>query len=191
MTTTLRKLISEINFDDKRIQDEVNWEELTNYFGIYDFYWSEDTRLKCYFIRTWYCTDSYVGLRAYFLDGEFVATSFQGGRKAHQDFEFVSLELAKKVRDYILSLRDGEDDLKINVLEDLDEEMPNTYKIEYNSQILHKTALLNGERVEIIKKRYPWDDKENYFHTVEVKNKEGKTFEIDCRELDFEYNTLD
>ena len=190
MKTTLRKLISEIDFNNKQVQDSPNWERLANEFDIYNLSWSEDTRLQAYFLRKWYCTDSYVGLRAYFLDGEFVATSWQSGRKMNEDFTFVSEISAKKVRDYLLSLVEEENGIKVNTLsdEELDKEIPDTFKLEYNSQILHKTGLLNGERVEIVKKHYSWDDKEKYFHTVEIKRENGEQMEIDCRELDFEYN---
>jgi hypothetical protein len=90
MKTTLRKLISEIDFNKSSVQDTPNWEDLSKIFNL-ELYWSEDTRLKCYFIKKWYCTDSFVGLRAYFLDDEFVATSYQQGRKFNEDFTFVSI----------------------------------------------------------------------------------------------------
>jgi hypothetical protein len=192
--TTLRKLISEIDFNNKNVQDTPSWEQLSNLFNIFDLYWSEDERLKCYFIKKWYCTDSYVGLRAYFLDGEFVAISNQTGRKSCEDFTFTSLESSKKVRDYLLSLVDGENKINVDLLDDnvLDGEMPDTYKIEFNTQILHKTALLNGERVEIVKRSYRWDshskNNEKYFHTVEIKKADGKKVEVHVNELDFEYN---
>ena len=188
MKTTLRKLISEIDFNKQSVQNTPNWEDLSNIFNIYDLYWSDDTRLKCYFIKKWYCTDSYVGLRAYFLDDEFVATSYQQGRKFNEDFTFVSKEKAEKVRNYLISLIEPEGiDVEI-FKEELDEEIPSTYKIVYNSQILHKTALYNGERVDIIKTTYDWREIDKYFHTVEIKDKNNKKFEVHVNELDFEYN---
>lgn len=189
MKTTLRKLISEINFEDTSIQDDVNWEDITSIFDIFNLYWSEDKRLKTYFIKTWYCTDSYVGVRAYFLDGEFVAISEQNGRKSNEDFEFTSKKTAKKVRDYLLSLVDEENEVKFSVITDLDKEIEGSYKIEHNSQIRHKTSLLGGERVTILKKNYPHNT-EDYFHTVEIQKEDGELLKLDCRELDFEYNTL-
>jgi len=191
MKTTLLKLISEIDFKNKSMFSDVDWTELSNLFGIYNLDYSNDERLKAYFIRTWYCTDSYVGLRAYFLDGEFVAISFQSGRKANEDFDFASEFVAKKVKDYLLSLVEKENGIKVSVLSDkeLNDEIPNTYKIEYNSQIRHATALLNEEKVSIIKKYYN-QSTVNYFHTVEIQISDGKKHEIDCRELDFEYNTI-
>ena len=148
-----------------------------------------DERLKCYFIKRWYCTDSYVGLRAYFLDDELVAFSFQGGRKADESFEFISKDSAKKLREYVYSLivkRDFEYD-SLSYIENIDDEVDPMFKIEYNSQILHKYGFLNGEKVEIVKKHYPFSDP-RYFHTVEVKRENGVKTEVDCRDLLFEYN---
>ena len=190
MKTTLRKLISEIDFNNKKIQCSPDWEELSSIFNINNLYYSEDERLKVYFIKKWYCTDSYVGLRAYFLNGVFVATSYQVGRKADEDFSFVSKALALELKNYLLEISVNEEiEPNYDIIDesDLDEEIPNTYKIEFNTQILHKTALLNGERVEILKTRYNWGD-DRYFHTVEIKNAKSKKEEINCQELDFEYN---
>lgn len=188
MKTTLRKLISEI---DKSKEDHIDWEVLSNIFDIHDLYYSEDTRLKCYFIKKWYCTDSFVGIRAYFLDDEFICLSNQTGRKMKQEFSFVSRESALKLKDYLESLiEDEEPNYRFDIIDQtsLDEEIPSTYKIEYNSEILHKQAFLNNEKVDIVKTSYPWEEKDKYFHTVKVKLPNGKTKEIDCRKLDFEYN---
>ena len=188
-TTTLKKLISEIDFNNKYVEDSPDWETLSSIFNIYDLSWREDTRLKCYFIKKWYCTDSYVGIRAYFLDNEFIAISNQTGRKMDEEFSFVSKEVGLKLKTYLESLVEDQDSNLDIIDEDfLNAEIPLTYKIEYNSQILHKQGFLNSEKVEIIKTRYSWEEKDKYFHTVEIKLTNGKKQEIDCRELDFEYN---
>ena len=151
--TTLRKLISEIDFDNKHMKTSPSWESLANELRVDNLYWSEDKRLTCYFIKIHYCTDTHVGTRAYFLDGVLVAISTQSTRKSDELFSFVNKEIALKVRDYLLTLVD-EDELTIDVIEDFDMELPETYKIEFNTQIMHKTAFLNGERVEIVKNNF-------------------------------------
>lgn len=183
--TTFKKLISEI---DKTKEIEPSWEKLAGIFNIFDLYWSEDIRLKCYFIKKWYCTDSYVGIRAYFLDDEFIAISNQIGRKMDEHFSFISEGLVNKLRLYLESLVEKENNFNIIDEKFLNEEISDFYKIEYNSQIVEKEAILNGDKVLIIKNQYSWDDKERYFHTVEIKLPNGKKQEIDCRLLDFEYN---
>lgn len=186
-TTTLRKLISEI---DKTKPHYPNFERLAELFNIYELYYSDNERLKCFFIKKWYCTDSYVGVRAYFLDDEFVAISNQYGRKMSEEFSFISKDSINKVKKYLESLVEETDQTDLDLIEDdeLDEEITSTYKIEYNSQILHKEAFLNNEKVQIIKNHYNFDERDKYFHTVKIKLSNGKTKEVDCRELDFEYN---
>lgn len=193
--TTLRELIKNINFDNKQMETHTDWEELSKVFDIYDLYWSDDIRLRAFFIETWCYTDSWVGMRAYFLDGEFVAISTQTGRKSDEDFGFTSKPAAEKVESYLRSLvKENREDPVYDILGDseLDKEISSTYKIKYNTQIIHKTALLNGERVKITKRNYQSEGikSPNYFHTVEIEHDNGEKEEIDCRALDFEYNTL-
>ena len=191
--TTLNSLIQSIDFNNKQLESSPNWEDLSSIFGIYDLSWSDDTRLKAYFIKTWYCTDSWVGTRAYFLDGVFVALSNQPGRKSDEKFKFVNKESASKVEKYLYSLIiEDKVENDIDILEELNEEIPSTYKIKYNIQILHKYALLNNEKVKILKKDYESEGifSPNYFYTVKIKHNNGKIEEIDIKELDFEYNTL-
>lgn len=181
--TTLRKLINQVNIETKP-----SWEKLANEFGI-SLNWTEDTRLKCYFIERWYCTDSCVGTRVYFLDNEFVCISYQSGRKMNENFYFVSKEIANKVGEYLKSLVEIE--YNVDIIEEnfLDEVIPDEYTIEYNSQIIQKQGYLNGQLVEIVKCYYPYSDKDRHFHTVEIKLPSGEIKEIHCRELKFKYNT--
>jgi hypothetical protein len=188
--TTLRELVQNIDFENTPKSDP-DWEGLCNLFQINNFYYSEDTRLKCYFIKRWICTDTHVGIRVYFLDGEHIAFSSLRGRKYDEEFTFISIELAKKLRDYLIDLANKENEFTVELIEDseLDKKIPNTFKIEFNSQILHKTAFLNGERVEIIRKNYDFNsEREKYFYKVEIKKSNGKKEEVHIKDLDFEYN---
>lgn len=189
--TTFRELINNIDFSNKKLESSPDWENLSTIFNI-DLDWSDDTRLKSYFIRIHYCTDSYVGIKAYFLDNEFVALSTKYGRKYSEEFEFVSIDVAEKVKNYLLSLLVPDDyPTNVKIINYLDDTIPNTYKIEYNSQILHKTALYHGEYVDIIKTNF--NDKginsPDYFHSVIVKKGNDEIL-VNCGDLDFEYNTI-
>lgn len=77
--------------------------DFCDYFGFDMGEWDDCEEMKCYFLISWYCTDSWVGVRAYFLNGEFVAISSQIGRKYDQEFEWVSKEAYYKVKEYIAS----------------------------------------------------------------------------------------
>jgi len=191
MKTTLKKIISEIDFNNKKMHSDINWEILGNIFDIYDSFYSEEKRLKSYFIKKRYCTDSFVGIRAYFFDDEFIALSSQDGRKSKEDFTFVSKEKAETLKEYLLTLVHKENFLDVDFFDDgnLEQEINSTYKIEYSSQILHKQALMNEEVVEIIKTNLTNNFQHpDYFHSVEIKKENGEIVKVDCRELDFEYN---
>ncbi len=187
---TLKEIINSIDFEDKKIQTSPDWEDLAAYFNIYDLGWSNDERLKAYHIKTWLCTDSWVGWNAYFLDNEFVCVSSQNARKSDTEFDFISKEIGLKVYEYLLSLIRAENEPTIDIL-DLDAEIPERFKIEYNSQILHKSAWYVGQKVKIKRTSYPHgQDSNKYFHTVEIEMPNESTIEVDCRELEFEYNNL-
>ena len=68
--------------------------------------------------------------------------------------------------------------------------MGDYFKIEYSSQVLYKTAWLNGEQVEITQKPRNLNNKIN-LHTVAIKHKDGVENWIDVRELDFEYCSIE
>ena len=74
--------------------------------GWVDYSEEFETRVEKFYVvgANWICTDTRVGLAVYMVDGEPVAISAQSARKSSEDVEFVSVEAAKKVREFILSL---------------------------------------------------------------------------------------
>lgn len=82
----ISKLASELRLSLWDYQDEDNFPELKAYF-------SPDSN--------WICTDTWVGLRFYFFNDVCVAISYQPGRKYDEEFEWLSLEAANEVRDFI------------------------------------------------------------------------------------------
>lgn len=199
MKTTLRKLISEI--PDKDINyHSPGWSDLSCALEIFpSLEYSDNERLKCYYLARWFCTDSCVGTRAYFLDEEFVAITKQLGRKYNEEFEFISNSAANKVRNYILKLLEEQTPKPVvNLITWMDEAIDDTFTIEYASEILHKTALLWGERVEVIHTPRPTPScagrdwvKDGFadYHSIEVKKQDGTVEKVDCRQLKFEYNS--
>jgi len=105
------KLIDIANKIDKSERNEsyVNTDQFSSEFN-YEFDWVKQDRLKAYWIGNWYCTDSYVGYRMYFLDDEPVAFSIQKGRKWSEKFNWISKELALKVREYLISIMPKRED---------------------------------------------------------------------------------
>ena len=76
----------------------------------YDLDLSKNTCLYSQFIFSWYCTDTWVGVRAFYLNEELVCVAYQLGRKYDSTFHWVSQETKTKTRDYLNSLRAVEEE---------------------------------------------------------------------------------
>lgn len=78
--------------------------------GLYNSYGAllEEAGMKEYPLKVWLCTDTIVGLHAYFLDGECVAVSWQTARKSSKNIMFTSRQAANKIRDILLSAEDDQ-----------------------------------------------------------------------------------
>lgn len=145
----------------------------------------EQTRLKSYWVGNWYCTDTWVGYRMYFLDDEAVAFSIQSGRKCNEEFHWFSKELAIKTKEYLLTFL-IEEDLDINIC-NINDEIGDSYKIEFNSQILScNRPTLNNEDIIIVERiRYKNDYGIDQELKIRLKNGEDKV--VNISELDFKY----
>lgn len=78
-------------------------------------------RVTQYPIQEWMCTDTLVGIHAYFMDGEPIAISVQTARKNCKDIAFLSKEAADKITAFILTLARSPDEPE---LVSLDAELP-------------------------------------------------------------------
>jgi len=100
-------LIAKVDKSDKN-EDYVAIEDFSELFGInaYDLELEPNRKLKCYWAWRKMDTDTHVGLRIYYLDNAFVATSWEQARKSGgQEIEFLDQGSAQKVKEYILELR--------------------------------------------------------------------------------------
>lgn len=169
---------------DKSIsnESEINWSKLGGYFDLYELNWSDDTRLKAYYLKKTKCTDQYVGTRLYFLDGIFVAMSKQIARRYPEEFAFESHEAATKLREYLLSLLD-EEEYTYDLIEDLEEEFSPLFSVTFNSQICNTHAWYQNEQVKVIKSDFGWHD--NYSVLIELAD--GTQTIVNVSELEFEY----
>ena len=169
------------------VENSPNWPDISNVLGV-QLDWSEDKRLKSYYVAPHYCTDSYVGMRAYFLDDEFIAISNQEGRKCDEYFEFVSKEVMVKTRNYLLSLI--EPNYFDPPLIDTEKDIGSTYDVEYSSQLLlqfHRFAIYKstGEKVEIIGATNDYSK-----NLIKIKFEDGRTKIDNVRNLGFEYGKV-
>lgn len=184
------KLIDVANKVDKSKQNE-DWVDTTDIgeeLGI-DVPYTDQDRLKCYWVGSWLCTDTYVGYRMYFLDDEPIAFSVQNARKSDEKFHWFSEEIATKAKDYLLTLV-VEEEYELNVTVcDINQDIGDTYKIEFNSQIIDPDrAELNSEKVEILERV----KNEPYGIDTELKIKllNGEEKSVSIRDLDFGYYVI-
>ena len=149
--------------------------------------YDDPSKLTTNHLKQWYCTDTWVGIDVIYLNNIPVAITNQVGRKMNVNIYFLSEEYKNSVKDYLISLYNNQQDCDDCLTDDeLNKEMGDCFKIEYSSQVLYKTALLNGEKVEITQKPRKLNDKINLYQ-VAIKHKDGVEEWVDVRELDFEY----
>jgi len=121
-------------------------------FDNHDIPWVEQDRLVAYWLSCWYCTDTWVGIQAYFLDDEFVALSTKLARKSDTTFDWVSTDAFHKVKDFVESFAEDQS-LKISIL-NAEEEFGDGYRVSYNTQILsHLKATLDGQPVKVVRSK--------------------------------------
>jgi hypothetical protein len=141
------KLIDALLNVDKSQSDYVNDEDLFESFGI-PYHWDSNVadQLKAYYVIRWCCTDTWVGLRAIYLDDELVGMSTQSARKSNESFKWLSKEAANKVRQ-LIQPDPAEPDLI-----DLDEEIQPFYTVAYSSQIIDDEGFYQGRPVKVVRK---------------------------------------
>jgi hypothetical protein len=183
------KLVDIAKSIDKSSANEsyVSIMDIASILGI-NMEWVEQSRLKSYWIGSWYCTDSHVGYKMYFLDDEPVAFSIKKGRKCDEDIHWFSRDVAIKVRDYVTTLLCEEDIEENFILCDINGDIGDSYKIQYGSQIMHNSkATLKGEPVDIISRV---KDSPDYGidKRLIVRLTNSQEIEVHIRELDFKFH---
>lgn len=168
----------------KNNSTSVDQEELMGALYIESFcnWFSElDKKIKGYYIKKSYCTDTYVGLIAWFFDDDFFAISSQEYRKSHTYFYFKNEEYTEFLRDYILSLFESE--VRNYELIDMNEDFPEFYQVQYTSQLLSEIGYVDGRKCKVIKKDR--DRCDRIVKTITVK------FEDDNSELEIPIDKFD
>lgn len=180
-------VIKNIDKSEENREHWVDFSSLSYALGFEDGFFDSDAldaRFKVYWLEKWRCTDAHVGTRVYFFDDEPVAITVQNGRKDDEKVFWTSKEAADKVHDFLLSLQ-KEEELDITVC-DMNEDIGDSYKIEFNSQVLDwSTARYNGSPIEVIERIKKTPD---YGIDKELKIRVQDTGEeliVNIKELDF------
>lgn len=186
----LKEIIDRLD-KSKKNESYIDLQELaTREFDIHSWFnYSENLELKAYFFLNWYCTDSYVGGRAYFLNDELVATSFQSGRKMHEDYYWASLDAKDKVKKYILSIMDNETQNDNIQLFDLDVEYNEGFHVEFAQQLLTNDVILKEtlEKVRVIEK---WNKDIDKWQLVKIRTSSGEEKTVKMNEILIPYNII-
>lgn len=171
------------NFDKKDEDHSFDMETISEALDYtpYALYLSQvegNERLKCYWAGKHCCTDTWVGVRLYYLDDVFVCMSYQTARKQDEEFLWVNQEAALKVRSYCMEL----DETRIFSVDEIDfeEEIGDGYTVEYTGQLLDKSVVYQDQIVEVVKDSH---DNHTNFHTITIKNQEGVLIDVDVRDV--------
>jgi uncharacterized protein YycO len=151
--------------------------------------WFNQDRLVYYWIKVWNCTDTSVGMRAYYLDNNLVAISSQRGRKDGETFEWVSEEAVRDVKNYLKLLLESIDVPFPHSIIDMDQEMGEGYHLEFPGQVLshiHTVGMYNGNKVTIdsVSPKY----RNNHYSVNIIMNNTTET-SVNISDILFPYNT--
>jgi hypothetical protein len=153
----IKNIINKVN---KSNPNEVDISHIVDIiFGIYlDYQPSED--LVSYWVKPHYCTDTWVGIKIYFLKDKAIMLSKQEGRKCDEEFTFLYENAKDDLFNFIKSFIRYDattDDYISGVLE---EEISDYFSIDYSEQVLYHYyphALYKEEKCKII----PFRDREH------------------------------
>lgn len=180
----LRDALKNVDRSEKNTRDA----EIQYFARIFDLnmHWDDrfGERVKEHYVQKWMCTDQWVGLSAYYFDGELVAASWQPARKSDLKLEFVSKEAAIKIRDFMMSLQVADEEFVIPILDEV-EEIGEHYNVHYNCQLLVDKGFYKGEEVEVVK-----EEGSRLWNTdkVMIRTKADCCFEIPLSKFDIPYH---
>lgn len=116
--------------------------------GVYQV--EDNLRLTCYWVSKWLCTDTHCGIRAFFLDDEFIGIVTQRSRRDDQVFEYISTAVKAKLRAYIMELTDyGEHDEEETML-NLDREMGDGFTVAWAGELIDSVVLVDGKHAKVM-----------------------------------------
>jgi hypothetical protein len=100
-------------------------------FEIYEYLQQDEVRLTYCWYHTWMCTDTYVGIRVWYLDNKPVCISYKPYRKYDENFYWLSSEDFDETHRYAMSLRE-DGDMKYSLVQDIETDFTESAKgIEY------------------------------------------------------------
>lgn len=85
-----------------------DFEKLCSALGTHSIGWSQELedKIERYYVQSWLCTDTYVGVCIYFFEDQPFAISTQQCRKCEEVFSFFDEALVAKVRLFLHEIYD-------------------------------------------------------------------------------------
>lgn len=124
-------------------------------FGIYDTYDEldydrimADKSFSSHYLIRWNCTDTWVGLRVFYIRNQPVAYSTQSARKNSEDFVFIDDVGVEMIKDFIAEYRKFPEHSDLTFL-DPKEEIDDTYSISSFSSLIDDAGLYEGRPVTV------------------------------------------
>jgi hypothetical protein len=181
----IKDVVSRINKSNPWV---LNLDEL---FCEFDFphyaYQIDSHEFRMYWIQTWMCSDTQVGIAAVFYNDEFIAVRRQFARKSPVTFQWASAEAFEKTR-AVLSQMILRYVVVYPEVQNMNEEIDELYQLEFSNQVRGgRKAIWNGMPVEICRLPFrPYkDDPKGFLHNVVIIDSEGDEHTVDIRELMF------
>lgn len=88
-------------------------------FEIYEHLQQKEQRLTYCYYHTWQCTDTFVGIRVWYLDDKPVCISFKPYRKYYEKFYWLDNSSYEEVFRYALSLKMDESSPEFKTIQDM------------------------------------------------------------------------
>lgn len=161
----IKELIYNVDRTNTRFQEYLDIESICSELSIpletsfdieneyYQLKEQDKDRLKAFYLAPHYCTDSFVGVSVLFLDETPVGIITQIGRKCEKKYQWISKDLAKDSREYLLSLKKEKDFIDSIELVNLEKEVhPLGYRIEFAEQLLQDKVFYKEELYDVITK---------------------------------------
>jgi hypothetical protein len=144
----LKEIITNLDTSVNNEDDNVYWylESFVNEFGLscYNLQQCQNNiRLKSYWVANHLCTDTRVGIKAYFLDDEFVCMSTKTNRNDDEHLQWLDEVSYRNVKNYIISLQEDEGITPPRIL-NMEEDFGEGYPIQYTGQCLKRNVLWKG-----------------------------------------------
>lgn len=178
---------SKVNTTTGDIEDFAN-DLISNWCGSG---WSNEfsEQVKGYYIQKWLCTDTWVGLTAWYWKDEPLAISWQNARKSSEVFSFYSQDVADRLRIYIKELLEVHDP-EVDLI-DLEEDLGETYTVQWASELLVDEAFFEGQKVKIIgSRRSDYSKPSAEWKLIDVEFPNGDVFKASVENLQIPYHIV-